>query len=269
MPRNKRRNFALVIRRAVRQPFSIIVLLSGTVLSLVMLHELPIVAAVAAVAVYAAAKLLDEQFVRSAIEEDRERVLRRNRQNRTFRIEELDVESRVKMKAIAKLQKEIAEDVINSPVDEVAVGLADTVEQTEAIVERGLAMAQKRRDLLKYLNKTDPTAIEARIHSLEAKLASETDPIRRSEIEASISAKKQELDDYHAIRQAAGRVLDELDSIECSLSSLRARLVRIKSTNIDEWVAANAELQTELNQISTAVTVVEQSIEEALSVRQQ
>ena len=267
MPDSKWRNFALVVRRALRQPFSVLALGAGLLTTLVTLDGWPFAVSVAAVLVYAAVKLRDEGFIRAALDEAREGRLRSERRNRTFRIEELDIESRVKMKAIVKLQKEIAEDVANSPVDEVAAGLADTVEQTERVVDRALAMAQKRRELERFLMKSEPSAIEARIRALESKLSSETDPVRRSEAESALAAKKRELDDYRAIRQASARVLDQLDSIECSFSSLRSQLVRIKSSGIDEWTAANTELQTELGDISTAVGVVEQSIEEALQVR--
>ncbi|MGC8863675.1 MAG: hypothetical protein ACP5R5_12995, partial [Armatimonadota bacterium] len=147
-----------------------------------------------------------------------------------------------------------------------AVGLAETVEQTEHVLERGIAMAEKRRELQRYLNRTDAGEIEARIRTLEAKLQSEIDPQRRLEIEASLKAKRQELDDYHAIDQAARRVLDQLDSIQCAFEGLRARLMRIKSSDIAEWTAANEELKTELGGLATAVDTVEHSIQEALSV---
>lgn len=267
MPDSTLRNLGLVVRRALRQPFSLAVLVLGAIVALTMTSGLPLAAAVALVAGYVVLKLRDEQFIRTAVREDHATHVRDDRMNRTFRIEELDVESRVKMKSIVKLQGEIAEDVANSPVDEVAAGLTDTVDQTDAIVERGLEMSRKRRDLIRYLSRTDTSAIEGRIHGIQAKLESETDPIRRSELEASLAAKKQELDDYHAIQQASARVLDQLDSIECSFSSLRARLVRIKSTDIAEWTAANAELKTELGGLNTAVDTLEESIEEALSVK--
>ena len=53
--------------------------------------------------------------------------------------------------------------------------------------------------------------------------------------------------------------------IEIAFSSLRARLVRIKSTDVSEWLAANQELQTELGGLNTAADTLSQSINEALS----
>lgn len=269
MPESTWRNFGLVVRRALRQPFSVITLSAGLVLALGTTHGLPILIALAAVLVYSGVKLRDERFIRAAIDEDHERSLRAERRNRTFRIEELDVESRVRMKSIVKLQKEIAEDVRNSPVDEVAVGLSDTVEQTERLVDRGLAMSQKRRDLMRYLSKTDPGAIESRLRAMESRLQSEADQVRRAELESSIIARKQELDDYQAIRQASARVLDELESIENALSGLRARIVRIRSTDIDEWTTASDELRTELDSLNSAADVLDRSISEVLSIRGQ
>ncbi|MCX8053277.1 MAG: hypothetical protein N3B12_05675 [Armatimonadetes bacterium] len=267
MSGSSRRNLLAVVKRALRQPFSVGVLVLGAIFSIGYFSLIPVVGGVLIAAAYTIWKLQDAEFIRAAIREAGEREREAELMSRTFRIEELDVDSRVRMKAIVRLQNEIAEDVANSPVDEVAVGLADTVEQTEQVLERALAMAQKRRDLQRYLNRTDPEAIRSRIRSLEAELESETDPYRRSEIESSLAAKRQELEDYLAIEKASRRVLEQLDSIQYAFEGLRARLVRIKSTDVAEWTAANEELKIELGGLSTAVDTVERSIEEALTTR--
>ncbi len=261
-----RRKLFAVVRRALRQPLSLAVIVAGGIWSLATSSGIPFVIALVLALAYAVVKLQDDEFVRTAIQEASGRQREADLLARTFRVEELDVDSRIRLKAIIKLQSEIEEDVANSPVDEVAVGLADTVEQTAALIERGLAMAQKRRELLRYLNRTEPSAIENRIASLESKLESESDEARRSEIEASLSSKRQEIEDYQAIHKASQRVLEQLDSIQVAFEALRARLVRIKSSDIADWVAANQELKTELGHVVTAADVVEKSIEEALSV---
>jgi hypothetical protein len=269
MPGSRRQNFKAVIKRVLRAPFSVVVLSLGVLIALLN-HGAPglaiLAASVGAVAAYAAIKLQDESFIRAAIREAGERQRQDDLMERTFRIEELDVESRVRMKTIVSLQSEIAEDVINSPVDEVATGLSETVEKTEAIVERGLALSRQRRELEKYLRKTDEGAIVARVESLEAKLTDEQDPIRLAELNASLASKRQELEDYRAIKRASARILDQLDSIECSFSSLKAGIVRIRSTDIAEWVSANEELQTELGTLNEAVDTLEHSISEALTI---
>lgn len=267
MPDSTGRHFLQVVRRVARQPFTLAVVIVGGLWSLVSLSALPLAGAVAAVVVYAAVKLRNESFIREALRESEDSRARAGRRDRMFRIEELDVESRVRMKTIVKLQAEIHDDVVNSPVDEVAAGLCDTVEETERVVDRGLTMSQKRSELLRYLNRTDRHGIETRIHSLQNKLAEETDDSRRAEIESQIALKQRELEDYNAIEDAAKRVLEQLDGIEIAFSGLRARLVRIKSTDVADWVQANTELKTELAGLQTAVDSVEQSVEEVLSVR--
>lgn len=269
MPDSRWHNFKLVIKRVLRTPASLITLTLAALFALIhngWLGLAVLVGAVVGVSIYTVLKLQDESFIRATLREDHERVRRDDLMDRTFRIEELDVESRVRMKGIIKLQSEIAEDVAGSPVDGEAAGLVDTVRQTDDLVERGLALSQQRRELLRYLTKTDESTIAARINSMEAKLETEQDPVRRSEIKASLASKRQELEDYGAIQRAAARVLDQLDGIECAFSSLRARLVRIKSTDVSEWLAANQELQTELGGLNTAVNTLAESINEALSV---
>ncbi|MHB9038576.1 MAG: hypothetical protein ACYC64_18145 [Armatimonadota bacterium] len=265
-------NFGLVVKRALRMPFSIVLMSTGVLLALLM-HDMLglfiVFGCVAGAFVYAISKLQDEEFIRAAIREDAGKRHAHDTITRTFRIEELDVESRVRMKTIVKLQNEIAEDVANSPIDEHAAGLTETVEQTETLVDRALAMAQQKRELQRFLLKTDDKSIEARIHSLENKLEAENDSARRSETEISLAAKRQELEDYRAIEQAGARIMDQLESIECSLASLRARLVRIKSTDIKEWVSANEELKVELGTLNTSVDTLEESIREALIIGKQ
>jgi hypothetical protein len=267
MPNSQLRNFVLVVKRALKTPISIALLSIGALFALTThdwLGLFILAACVAGTVVYSLSKLHDENFIRAAIRDDIARRHSHDATARTFRIEELDVESRVRMKAIVKLQNEIAEDVAGSPIDERAAGLADTVEQTENLVDRALALAQQKRELQRYLARTDEDAINSRIESLQAKLDSGSDPARRSEIEISIAAKQQELNDYRAIELAGTRILGQLEAIECSFASLRARLVRIKSTDIKDWVSANEELKVELGGLNTSVDSLEQSINEAV-----
>lgn len=270
MSEARRRNLITVLRRVIRTPFALGTLLLGllwiTLFQDSALGLAGLGASFLAVAVYALGRLQDESFIRAAIREAAERDRRAEASRREFRIEELDVDSRVRMKSIVRLANEIAEDIVNSPVDEVAVGLTDTVNRAEALVDRGLAIAQRRRELLRYLNRTDEQAIEARISGIQGRLRAETDAGRRSELEASLAAKRHELEDYRAIERAANQILAELDSIEVAFSSLRARLVRIRSGDIQDWTEANVELQTELGSLNIAVDTLEQSIGEALSI---
>lgn len=269
MPQSTWHNFILVAKRVLKAPLSLAVLFGGLFFALVehgLTGGLIMAGAVAVVAVYLISKLHNESYIRDTIREYHDQHRRDDLQWRIFRIEELDVESRVKMKNIVKLQNEIAEDVENSPIDEISAGLASTVDETARLADRGLEIAQKHRELQRYLNKTDDTAIQARITALETEINNEQDHVRKTDLDKSLAAKKAELNDYRAIQQASARVLDQLDSIECSFASLRAKLVRIKSTDIAEWVAANEELKKELGGLNTSVETVEQSIDEVLTI---
>lgn len=262
------RYLVIVIRRVLQTPIAISVLGLGLLWSLLMRESSVglwgLAVAITVVIAYGIAKLQDDEFIRQAIRDSDEVGRRHDKMMRELHIEELDVESRVRMKAIVKLQRDIVEDAGNSSVDAVNTGLADTVQLTDHLLERGLALAQRRRELQRYLVKTDENSIRGRIESLKNKLNNITDATQRSETEMSIAAKQQELDDYTVIAQASERILTELDSIECGFASLRARLVRIKSTDINDWVSANQELQMELGGLNTAVDSLEQSINEVL-----
>lgn len=266
---SKLQNFFLVVARALKHPLSLGLLGSGLLFALLMHNLLGLLilgGAAAGVVAFIIAKLRDESFIRSAVQEASARDRSAERQEREFRIEELDVDSRVRMKTIVRLQNEIAEDVERSSVNELAVGMSDTIEVTDGLVERALLMAQKRRDLQHYLAKTDKKSIENSISNLRSRVQQTTDPLKQAEIESLLTAKQQELDDYNAIENSASRVLDQLDSIEYAFSSLRAKLVRLNSTEIREWTSANEELRTELGGLNQSVDVLVQSINEALSI---
>jgi len=263
------RNLKLALGRAARTPLAVGLLTVGVLFALLTrdgLGILVLVGAVILVGIYASAKLRDEAFIRAAIGQAREQSRAADRMNRTFRIEELDVESRLKMKAIVKLQGEIAADIAGSTVDAVAAGLSDTAQQTDELVDRALAVAQRHRELRRYLSRTGKAEIESRIQALQAKMQSETDPVSLSETNSSLACKQKELEEYQAIELASGRVLAQLDAIESAFSELRARLVRIKSTDIADWVAANTELRTQLGGLSTSAASLEQSIGEMLTL---
>lgn len=269
MPDSKMQNLLLVVAKALKSPLSLGLLGAGLLFALLMHNLLGLLilgGAAAGVVAFIIARLQDESFIRSAIQDANERDRRADRQERELRIEELDVDSRVRMKTIVRLQNEIAEDIERSSVNELAAGMTDTVEVTDGLVDRALTMAQKRRDLQHYLAKTDKKSIENSIYSLKTKVQQTTDPIKQTEIESLLTAKQQELDDYNAIENSASSVLDQLDSIEYAFASLRAKLVRLNSSEIREWTSANEDLKTELGGLNQSVDVLVQSINEALSI---
>lgn len=267
MPETSGQNkLTIVIKRLLRQPLTIIALAGGLLVSLSMQNLLPILLAVVLTAAYGFIKLRDEEFIRTAIRDHLDHQRREDMARRIFRIEELDIEARVRMKSISKLQDEIEEEIISSPIDEDGTGLSDIADRSSSVVERGMQLAKRRSELCKYLVGASEQSIIDRIKNLENKLAKEADPLQISEIQISLAAKSKELEDYHAIKNASDRILNELDAIETSLSSLKARLVRIKTTEIGDWTAANTELKTELEALDNSVTVIEQTVEEVLRI---
>ncbi|MCE5198682.1 MAG: hypothetical protein ABFD54_02285 [Armatimonadota bacterium] len=260
------RNFGLVLKKALRMPFPVIVLMAGVLFTLISHNFTGLAIFVVAVVVYVLLKLRDEQFIRDTIHEASSARHADDVMTRTFQVEQLDEESRIRMKAIIRLHDEIAHDVQTSQVDAIATGLAGTIDQTQELVGRALELSQSRRDLLRYLRATDEQSIETRIGDAESRLQDEPDESLRAQIQTGIKARQRELDDYRAIEQAAGRILDQLDAVQSSFAGLRARLVRVKSTDIADWVAANNELQVQIGSLNIAVDAVEQSVSEVLNI---
>ena len=268
MPEALRRNLSIVLRRILRQPFSIAVISVSLLLAL--LNHGPAVTlvftgAITCLLIYIVTKLQNEEFIRDSIREHIEHKRKDDLLNRMFRVEELDLDSRVKMKSLVKLQGEISEDILNFPISSGALGLSDTVDYTEKLLDRGLQLAQKHRELQRYLSKTDADEITHRIDELNAKSGNNMDS--PPEVTKALAAKTQELEDYHAIQKSANMILDQLDSIECCFSGLRGRLMRIRSTDITQWASAQDELLGELGGLNSAVDVVERSITEVLSIK--
>ncbi len=249
--------------KALGKPFPILALLLGLVIGLA-LHNLVglaiFVVCAAAAGIYAAAlsktrTMLAEEQSDVDYEANKEAKWQRTRQ-----IEVLDEESRVKMKRIVKHYDSIREEVEAAGTETESPEMADIMLQTGILVERGMALAKKRVELLRYLIKTDPTQVQADIESLKKDLAQETDGDSLTHIKSSIQAREEELANVTAIQNTCEHILHQLESTAASFAGLESRFVRLRSADVDSRLSVATELRTQIGGLSDALTTAETSV---------
>lgn len=182
-------------------------------------------------------------------------------------IQSLDVESRLRMRAVMRLYKDLLSDIEDPDLKDYTLStLRASVAQIGSLTERALRLAKKRKDLQQYLDRTDQKVMEDYIKDLNSRIKSVNDPINKNQFEQALVLKKRELDDYQAIATTVSRIDGQLENVECAFSSLRARIVRLKAADITQWDAAGQQLKSDLETLSSVVETLEQSVNEALSI---
>jgi hypothetical protein len=249
--------------KALGKPFPLVALFAG-VLCAAALHNAAGLAVlglcVAASVVYAAGlsktrTLLAEEQVELDYEAAKEAKWQRTRQ-----IEVLDEESRVKMKRIVRHYHAIREEVEAAGSETASPELADIMLQTGILVDRGMALAKKRVELLKYLIKTDPGQIQADIDALKRDMEGETDGDSLTHIKSSIQAREEELANVAAIQDTCEHILHQLESTAASFAGLESRFIKVRSSNIDSRLSATTELRTHIGGLSDALSSVETTV---------
>ena len=206
------------------------------------------------------------------VEEGMRREARRTRERQAEDLEEqlhgLDIETRLRIREICQLEREIAEDVLSaSPHDLARATLEPTLQQIEGLTDRAVKLAVKKRGLQRFLDAVDEKTLRRHAEELQAKVGSAEDEVAREQYQRAHSAKLQELEDYAAISRSTMRIDGQLESIECAFTGLKARIVRLKAAESTEWDEAGAQLESELQQLNVGVDALEGFVNEVLSVR--
>lgn len=182
-------------------------------------------------------------------------------------LQHLDVESRLRMRTILQLYKDLYGDVDDPDLQDYTISTFRTsVAQIGSLTERALRLARKKRDLQRYLDRNDETQLLNYLQDLQARTESTTDPVIQSQYEQAMSLKKRELEDYRAIATTVRRIDGQLENVECAFAGLRARVVRLKAADVTQWDVASEQLKGELESLSSVVEMLEQSVNEALSI---
>jgi hypothetical protein len=231
-------------RRALRSPLVVIMILAGILIAALggsMVTQVLGVLAVVGGFVAASAVANSSGFQKAARDEAERNELVESKRNLTFRIEELDADARTRMKSILKCHTDIREEARSTGRDTVPE-VANVLLQIDVMLDRGLSIARKRRELLADLRRINARDANSKLNELVASATSEQDPKRKAELQAAIDARTSELKDASAVEATCAKVLAELDGIESSFAVIRSNLVKLAGEDAESRIAAGKEL---------------------------
>lgn len=182
-------------------------------------------------------------------------------------METLDFESRQRIRYIMQLQKEIvrearAEDVqsyVRTDLDRISSQLAP-------LVLRAVQMAAKKQQLLRYLFNVDERALRNYCNTLKQRIQATHDEVTRAQYEQALKMRQMELEAYSAIAQAVSRIDSQIENIEATFASWKAKMIRIKTADIASASTVSQGLFQELELLSSDIDLLDNSVAEALAV---
>lgn len=182
-------------------------------------------------------------------------------------METLDFETRQRIRYIMQLQKEIvrearAEDVqsyVRTNLDRISMQLAP-------LVLRAVQMAAKKQLLLRYLFNVDERALRNYCNTLKQRIQATRDEVTRAQYEQALKMRQMELEAYSAIAQAVSRIDSQIENIEATFASWKAKMIRIKTADIASASTVSQGLFQELELLSSDIDLLDNSVTEALAV---
>lgn len=253
-----------VVRRTLQTP---IALTFGGILLVGLLALSPVLLVIGGggLAGYIAWRIRDKKFV-ECLRLQRQQELEAKVEGRIeTEAQSFDYETRQRVRYILQLRREVAQECRAEDVPGyVAEELARVSAQLMALVERAVEVAEKKRQISRYLSQIDDAALKRYVGELRRRIEETEDPITRGQYEQALAAREAELASFRAIKQASARIDGQLENVEATLSSWKAQVLRLKST--DETAASFGEdLRTELSRLRGEIDVLDASVAEALA----
>lgn len=260
--------FWYVVKDTLISPFSWAIWAVGGVVCYGLPGFLPLILAVTvflqAALVYR--NLQNEDYLRKLFIERQEREETLSEQQIESMLEQMDFETRQRIRYILQLQKEILREARGQDVESYARKDLDRIAGSlSPIVQRAVRIALRKQQLTKYLHNVDERALKNYCANLEQRIEKTDDPVSRAQYEQALRARQTELQTYAAITQAAGRIDSQLENVEATFASWKAKVIRIKTADVASAASASEGLYNELEALSTNIDVLDKSVTQALA----
>lgn len=260
--------FAYVARAVLRSPQSLVLLALGAGGAL-QYPNLWWAAALATGGCWSAllfARLRDEDYLRRLFDRRQAREDSLSEEQVETALETMDFETRQRVRYIVQLQKEIVREARADDVADYARrDLEKLAVQLSPLVKRSLRIAARKQQLVKYLHNVDERALANYTANLRQRIAATQDPVSRAQYEQALKAREAELETYQAISQAAGRIDSQLETVEATFASWKAKVIRIKTVDVSGASMVTEGLDQELAMLNSDIDLLEGSVTEALS----
>ena len=177
----------------------------------------------------------------------------------------MDFETRQQLRYILQLKKELEQDATSKDVADYARAPLDQIaENLNPLMQRALQLGKSKQGLTRYLNKVDERSMESYCTALKKRIAGESDAPTREQLEQALAAREAELVTYRSIEQAHGRIDGQIENLEATLASWKARVIRIKTVDEAGAAAMSEGLSSELESLTGEIDLLDRSVTEAL-----
>jgi hypothetical protein len=262
--------FLYVTRRVLVSPVSALLWLGGVAASATMdWSPLPFVAAAGLQLGLLVWRLNDAQYLQQLFADREVRATALADTEIEASLEQMDFETRQRIRYVVQLQKEIAREARASDVQPYAREELDRIaSRLPGLVHQGIRIAGRKQHLAKYLQHVDERALRAYADNLRGRIEATTDPISRAQYEQALRARETELSTYRAIAQASGRIDSQLENVEATFASWKAKVIRLKTVDIGNVASFSEGLVQELDSLGREIELLDSSVIEALSPEQ-
>ncbi len=227
---------------------------------------LPFMAAGAAYSALLAVRLRDEEYLRSLFTKLHERETSLTDSQVEEMLDKMDFESRQRIRYILQLQKEIVREARAEDVQGYAKQDLDRIAtQLPALIQRAVKIATRKQQLAKYLQNIDERALRSYCASLKQRIEATEDPVAKEQYEQALRAREAEIETYQAIQKASERIDSQLENVEATFASWKAKVIRIKTVDVSSFAAVSEGLYQELESLTSDIDLLDTSVSEALS----
>lgn len=260
-----------VAGRVLRSPASVVIWVVGLMAtgflsgSFAFTPALPLGLTLAAQAALVYARLQDERYLRGIFEERARKEYELSDQQVEELLDQMDFETRQKMRYVLQLQREIMQEARASDVESYAQGQLERIaSKIPALVRQAIRIATRKQQLARYLNRVDARAIGNYCTALRARIAGTTDNVTRKQLESALEAREAEARTYEGIVQAAERIDGQLENVEATFASWKAKVIRLKTVDVGSVSSVGDTLYGELESLGNDIDVLDTSVSEAL-----
>ncbi len=209
--------------------------------------------------------LYDEEHLRRIFVQRHERDDRQAEGRIEEQLERLDFETRQRIRYILQLRKEMAKEARAQDVESYArKDLERVASQLSPLVEQAVRLASRKQQLNKYLQNVDERSLKSYCNSLRQKIEACSDPVEREQLEQALRSREAEAQTYSSINQASRRIDSQLENVEATFASWKAKIIRIKTADVASAASVSEGLYSELDDLSRQIDVLDSSVNEAL-----
>jgi len=210
--------------------------------------------------------LHNEEYLQKIFSARRDKEEQLTEQQIELILERMDFETRQRLRYILQLQKEMAQEARGPDVEDYARKELDRISDRLApLVRQSIKLAERRQKLTRYLLNVDERALKNYCNSVRQKIETTQDPVQKAQYQQALKAREAELETYQSISQAVARIDSQLENVEATFASWKAKVIRIKTAEIGSASAASQSLYGELDTLSSEINLLDSSVSEALA----